>query len=188
MLPEITLRVGELREELKELAEADADHAIPPPPPPPPAVAEAASEAAAKHPHPDIKEERAAKRLAVPAPALPHFLDRMDDGIEAEEKKEEEEHDVKREIDNWFSPASPRLRFADNPPDVTWPSLAPTFPHLALLARRFLCILPTSAPSERVWSGFGHVITKDSSNIDSVFAIRNMFLRYNHDLIDQVPI
>ena len=185
MLPEITLRVGELREELKELAEADADHAIPPPPP---AVAEAASEAAAKHPHPDIKEERAAKRLAVPAPALPHFLDRMDDGIEAEEKKEEEEHDVKREIDYWFSPAAPRLRFADNPPDVKWPSLSPTFPHLALLARRFLCILPTAAPSERVWSGFGHVITKDSSNIDSVFAIRNMFLVYNHNLIEQVPI
>ena len=140
MLPEITLRVGELREELKELAEADAEHAIPPPPPP--AVAEAASEAEAKHPHPDIKEERAAKCLAVPAPALPHFLDRMDDGIEAEEKKEEGGHDVKREIDNWFSPAAPRLRFADNPPDVTWPSIAPTFPHLALLAVAFFVSFP----------------------------------------------
>lgn len=187
--PDITLRVAELQEDMKELAEADTDEQIPPPPPP--HSSESAGEAASKHPHPDIKEERPAKRLAVPvvpAPALPHFLGIMDDGIEAEEKKEEGEHDVQWEIDNWFSPAAPRLRFADNPPEVTWPSLAPTFPRLALLARRFLCILPTSAPSERVWSGFGHVITKESSNIDSEFAIRNMFLRYNPDLIDSVPL
>ena len=32
------------------------------------------------------------------------------------------------------------------------------FPLLSLLARRLLCILPTYASSELVWSGFGHII------------------------------
>jgi hypothetical protein len=185
---DITLRVNELVDEIKEMAEVEADRKLPPVAEPPPRhpLFNAASAAGDKRPHPDHTKETAPKRLAVPAPAaLPSFLDIMDAGVDVEEKKEEgEEHDLQWEIEHWFSPTAPRLKFAENPPDVTWPSLSSTFPRLSLLARRFLCILPTSASSERVWSGFGHVITKLSSNIDSIFAIRLMFLRYNTDLLD----
>ena len=47
----------------------------------------------------------------------------------------------------------------------------------------FLGVLPTSAPSERVWSGFGHVITKNSSTIDSTLSAKIMFLCHNKDML-----
>lgn len=190
--PDITLHINELVNEIKELAEVEAERKLPPAPPHPvppyPPPRHHAADAAAsgvKRPHPDHPKETARKRLAVPAPASPSFLDIMDVGVNVDEKKEErEECDLQWEMDHWFSPTAPRLKFAENPPDVTWPSLESTFPRLSLLARRFLCILPTSASSERVWSGFGHVITRFSSNIDSFLAIKIMFLRFNTDLID----
>ena len=58
----------------------------------------------------------------------------------------------------------------------------------SLLARRFLCILLSSAPSERVWSGFGHVIDRTSTTIDSTLAAQIMFLRANQDLLDRIPL
>ena len=79
---------------------------------------------------------------------------------------------------HWFDRTAPNLRWAESIPDKTWPDLAATLPCLCLLARRFLCIVPTSAPSERVRSGFGHVITDQSSTIDSNVAIQTAFLRY----------
>ena len=47
---------------------------------------------------------------------------------------------------------------------------------------------PTSSASERVWSGFGHVIDKSATNIDYDAACRTMYLRYNHDSVDKVPL
>ena len=71
-------------------------------------------------------------------------------------------------------------------PNVQWKALEPEFPRLALLARRFLSISPTSAPSERVWSRFGRVISKQSSTIDSTIAAQIMFLRDNQHLLKSV--
>ena len=113
----------------------------------------------------------------------------MDGDMQVEEKKEvKEERDVQWELTHWFSPAAPFLPWYDpqSQPDVQWKALESEFPRLALLARRFLSIPPTSAPSERVWSRFGHVISKQSSTIDSTIAAQIMFLRDNEQLLKSV--
>ena len=170
--PNVSNRLMELEEEVK--AKRDLAPAPAPPPPPPPAAAAAA--VPAPHPYP----------LAQAYP-LGFDLD-IDAGIEAEEDKEEEQHDVQWELRKWFCPASPQLAWNDpnSQPSVLWRKDEKTFPRLALLARRFLSILPTSAPSERVWSGFGHIITKQSATIDSTIASQTLYLRYNRDLVDRI--
>ena len=115
------------------------------------------------------------------------------DGEQEEEKFEnEDDHDIHWEIEAWFDRAhGARFLMWDNnesQPRVQWPQLQLTFPRLSLLARRFLCILPSSAPSERVWSGFGHIIDKTSTTIDSTLAAQIMFLRANQDLLDRIPL
>ena len=104
----------------------------------------------------------------------------------------EDDHDIHWEIEAWFDRAhGARFLIWDNnesQPRVQWPQLQLTFPRLSLLARRFLCILPSSAPSERVWSGFGHVIDKNSTTLDSTLAAQIMFLRANQDLLDRIPL
>jgi hAT family C-terminal dimerisation region len=111
------------------------------------------------------------------------------DGDEKEEKKEEkEDHDIEWEIRQWLSHDAPFLPWYDDAsqPSVTWMQLQSTFPRLSLLARRFLCILPSSAPSERIWSDFAHVVSKASNTIDSLNAAQLMFLRHNKDMLDQI--
>ena len=92
------------------------------------------------------------------------------------------------ELAHWFSPAAPFLPWyaPQSQPDVQWKVLEPEFPRLALLARRFLSIPPTSAPSERVWSRFGRVVSKQSSTIDSTIAAQIIFLRDNGRLLMSV--
>ena len=113
----------------------------------------------------------------------------MDGEMQVEEKKEvKEERDVQWELSHWFSHAAPFLPWyaPQSQPDVQWKALEPEFPRLALLARRFLSIPPTSAPSERVWSRFGRVISKQSSTIDSTIAAQIMFLRDNEHLLKSI--
>jgi hAT family C-terminal dimerisation region len=115
------------------------------------------------------------------------------DGEQKEEKFEkEDDRDIHWEIEAWFDrDHGARFLMWDNKesqPSVQWPQLQLTFPRLSLLARRFLCVLPSSAPSERVWSGFGHIIDKTSSKIDSTLAAQIMFLRANRDMLDLIPL
>lgn len=111
----------------------------------------------------------------------------MDGDQEPERKHDEKDDSAENEAARWLDPihGARFLRWADedSQPSKQWPPLHKQFPRLALLARRFLCVLPTSAPSERVWSGFGHVIDKYSSTIDSSLAAKIMFLRHNKDLL-----
>ena len=119
----------------------------------------------------------------------PNDID-MDGEQHPEEKKEERNQTLSSELARWFDPrdgATFLLWSApSSQPAVQWPALENDFPRLALLARRFLCVLPTSAPSERVWSGFGHVISKSSSTIDSSLAAKLMFLRHNQNWLSQI--
>ena len=151
-------------------------------------------DAGAHHAEPPEKKARSEPSLpAVAASALspvpPSAID-MDGEQHYEEKKEEKEQTLASELARGFDPrdgATFMLWSAPNSqPAVQWPALQNDFPRLALLARRFLCVLPTSAPSERVWSGFGHVISKSSSTIDSSLAAKLMFLRHNKDLLSQI--
>ena len=48
-----------------------------------------------------------------------------------------------------------------------WDHYAERFPTLAKLARKFLCIMGTSVPSERVFSVAGLTVTKTRSRLDS---------------------
>ena len=112
-----------------------------------------------------------------PSPVPPSVIDM--DGEQHPEEKKGKDQTLASELASWFDPrdgATFMLWSAPNSqPAVQWPALEKDFPRLALLARRFLCVLPTSAPSERVWSGFGHVISKSSSTIDSSLAAKLMF-------------
>lgn len=171
----VATKVNDLKEELK-----DPLVAFPIPYPDPPALPlPVPSPAAAALPH------HAAPLGPV---ALTFHLD-LDRGIEDKYERKDEPHNLQWEMDYWFSPASPLLRWNDesSQPCVNWKRDEAVLPQLAFLARRFLCILPTSSPSERVWSGFCHIITDQSAHIDSTVASQTMYLRFNHDFVDQIP-
>ena len=110
----------------------------------------------------------------------------MDDGvIVSEEEERQAKHDILWELDHWFLEGKEGLSWKSKP-EAEWKKLQPTFPLLALLARRFLSILPSCAPSERVWSRFGHIIDPHSSTIDSTRAAQLMYVRDNPQLRDKI--
>ena len=189
-LEELQQEKEELQKEMKQpapAADAAAEVAIPSPAAPP---------ARDVHNHPPLdmqdeqphKKRRHVRRRAPVAAASAHAID-MDGDMQVEERKEAtEERGVQWELAHWFSPAAPFLPWyaPQSQPDVQWKALEPEFPRLALLARRFLSIPPTSAPSERVWSRFGRVISKQSSTINYTIAAQIMFLRDNECLLNSV--
>ena len=139
------------------------------------------------HPLPDVQGEQPQKKR-IHVDGLPPVID-MDGDMQIEERNEvKEERDVQWELTHWFSHAAPFLPWyaPQSQVDVQWKALEPEFPRLALLARRFLSIPPTSAPSKPVWSRFGRVISKQSSTIDSTIAAQIMFMRDNEDLLKSV--
>ena len=173
-------KLEELKQEIEELQYAAAEmHPSPP--------SRLPARYGNNHPHPDMQDERPQKeRRGVDGP---HPAIDMDGDMQVEEKKEvKEERDVQWELAHWFNPAAPFLPWyaPQSQPDVQWKALDSEFPRLALLARRFLSIPPTSASSERVWSRFGHVVSKQSSTIDSTIAAQIMFLRDNEQLLKSV--
>lgn len=194
--PNVEIRMNTLGEEYKEYKEEKKKSLDDHHEPAPAKAAKPAADAEAHHPRPAAENERAPKkqRREVAPQAAPAAKDstpfRDMDGDEAVDKRKEEKeyHDLEWEINQWFSPAAPYLAWADpdSNPSVTWPKLQSTFPHLSLLARRFLCIPATSAPSERVWSGFGNVITKTSSSIDSFNASVLILLRRNKNMLNLI--
>ena len=108
----VATKVNELKEELK-----DPDAAFPIPAPAP---------ASAAPPH-----------HAAPF-ALAFHLD-LDRGIEVKSERKDEPHNLQWQMDYWFSPASPFLRWNDesSQPCVNWKRDEVTLPRLAFLARRF---------------------------------------------------
>jgi hAT family C-terminal dimerisation region len=178
--PNVASRINEIKEEIKQHFE-DEKQIDPPrakkareeaPPPPAPLAAVAA--------------------LAPAKPAIPSviFGIDMDAGIAELKEEKEQKHDIDYEIRAWFGENAPPLQWnqESSKPPLPWKADEKIFPHLAYLARRFLCILPTSAPSERVWSAFGHIVTDQSSSIDSTIAAQTLWLRYNHEYVTKVPV
>ena len=64
-----------------------------------------------------------------------------------------------------------------------WSTFRSQYPILARLAREFLAIPATSAPSERVWSRAAQVLTHKRSKIKSTLSERIMFIRENSSLV-----
>lgn len=60
-----------------------------------------------------------------------------------------------------------------------WKSNEKRFPLLARLARKYLCIPATSAPSERVFSSAGNVVTHKRSTLSSDIVNSLVFVYYN---------
>lgn len=52
-------------------------------------------------------------------------------------------------------------------PLLWWANYAARFPKLAILARKYLCVMGTSVPSERVFSAAGLAVSKSRASLDS---------------------
>ena len=67
-----------------------------------------------------------------------------------------------------------------------WQTHTLSFPTLSVIARKYLCIPATSAPSERVFSVAGLAISKQRSKLNSENASCLIFLRGNWDIYEKV--
>ena len=72
-----------------------------------------------------------------------------------------------------------------NDPLEWWAKNEVKYPIIAELARRYLCIPATSAPSERVFSIAGLTIAKDRASLDPEIAGAIIFLNGSWDTVDQ---
>jgi hypothetical protein len=83
-----------------------------------------------------------------------------------------------------LSMADPVSKVRTNPLQW-WKVHEPTFPHVAALARRYLCIPATSSPSERLFSTAGLTITKARNGLRDDNASAIIFLNKTWDVVDQ---
>jgi hypothetical protein len=140
-----------------------------------PAAAAAVAAEAKVHPH----RVPAADHPRMPVPHLD-----MDAGVKVNDFEMEDKKllDIQKEMREWFLDEKEGGLSWSVKPENAWRKIETTFPLLAMLARRFLAILPTSASSERVWSGLGRIIGPQSTTIDSALATELMYLRYNSQI------
>ena len=74
----------------------------------------------------------------------------------------------------------PRLRDNGNiNPLQWWNSHKATFPHLAMLAKKYLCVQATSVPSERVFSAAGNIVTAKRNRLKPARVNKLCFLAAN---------
>ena len=82
---------------------------------------------------------------------------------------------ARSEIDDYFDePAAP-----DAKPLDWWRARKHRFPVLARLARKYLAVPATSAPSERVWSDAGNIVTKKRASLSDANVDTLVFLHGN---------
>lgn len=70
-------------------------------------------------------------------------------------------------------------------PECFWPAHKTQFPRIQQFARHFGCILPSSAPSERVWSAMKQFLTETSSIMEADKAIQLLFLNQHPEEFEQ---
>ena len=95
---------------------------------------------------------------------------------------------VDAELVLWISEAAiPRLLAEDVPnnPLLWWKINQSRFPMLSVLARKYLAIPATSAPSERLFSSAGLTIAKERSRLTPEHAANLIFLHDNLDIINR---
>jgi hypothetical protein len=71
------------------------------------------------------------------------------------------------------------LKQSDFCPLEFWKSNSKSYPRLAVLSRKYLCIPATSTPSERIFSLAGNIITKKRSLLSAENVDRLIFLNKN---------
>ncbi|XP_061636646.1 E3 SUMO-protein ligase ZBED1-like isoform X1 [Phyllopteryx taeniolatus] len=83
---------------------------------------------------------------------------------------------VEAEFDNYL--LAPSIDTEEDP--LTWWKIHQVnFPHLAKLARKYLCIPATSSPSEKLFSTSGHIVTCQRSSLKPAMVDRLVFLAKN---------
>ena len=79
------------------------------------------------------------------------------------------------------------ISIRENPasiPESFWPSHKQEFPQLEQFTRPFGSILPSSAPSDRVWSAMGRILNELSSHMEAEKALDIMFLNHHQNEFD----
>jgi len=71
-------------------------------------------------------------------------------------------------------------------PLLWWSEHEYKFPYLAILAKRCLCIPATSAPSERLFSDTGLVITEKRNRLDGENVNQLVFLNKNWSIVELI--
>jgi hypothetical protein len=61
---------------------------------------------------------------------------------------------------------------------AVWESIKMVYPHLHRLARKFLALVATSVPSERLFSGAGRIISEDTNRLTADHLSQRVFM-YN---------
>ena len=67
-----------------------------------------------------------------------------------------------------------------------WKENEKNYIRLCKLAPFILCIMPTSAPSERLWSQFKFVLSKLTTSMEGELACMIMYMHKNQHLLDRV--
>lgn len=70
-----------------------------------------------------------------------------------------------------------------NNPLLWWKQNEHKFPILAQMARKYLSIPATSAPSERIWSRASNVLTIKRAKLDDAIASDIMFIKENEKIL-----
>jgi len=126
--------------------------------------------------HKYSKLKKAMKKQVVQSP--PKKL-RKKEGISLKEFAQVEEKDQTEdddEVTEWFNLPSIDL---DEDPLNYWRENEKRFPILSILARKYLCIVASSAPAERVFSAGGNLYTKKRAKLSPEVAKEILFLHEN---------
>ena len=97
------------------------------------------------------------------------------------------EIDCKNELDHYKRATKLPLRIIQNgekifsDPLLWWKQNEHKFPILARLARIYLAVQPSSAPSERIFSAASRLLSARRSTMDPVFAGKAFFVGRNWD-------
>lgn len=89
-------------------------------------------------------------------------------------KKKRQENTISDEIDRYFDEDG-----TDDDPLAWWRRKEPLFPRLARLARKYLALPASSAPSERIFSKMNAVVDKRRASLDPDRVERLVFIKDN---------
>ena len=107
--------------------------------------------------------------------AIYNMLDELDDDTVTDEGQEEESK-INKEIPIYTSLA--RVPGTTDPLHW-WKTNSDTFPNLALLPKKYLCVPATSVPSERDFSGAGNIVIARRSSLNQSKVNQLCFLSAN---------
>lgn len=95
----------------------------------------------------------------------------------------DESESLASELARWR--LEPRISARENPL-VWWRKNSSRFPTLAFLAKRYLCIPASSAPSERVFSKVGIVLGKRRGRLAVERTEQLVFLQHNYEMLQRL--